>query len=386
MKPLGKSGSPGRRPRRRTLLFGALGAGVTAVAVPLGLNLSSTPSATPGKGTRPTQDPTSTRPGHTPHTPSAGTSPTLTPDQGYSPLTSVAFSPDSKLLALGAGDGAISLWDSATLKKTVALSGPTKVGSTRLSDLAFSPDGTILAVAQDKTTTLWHVATHTKIATLTDTEIDPVGVVSLAFSPDGTILACGNHHATISLWNPVTHSRITTLVDPVGYTDSPFKSVACVAFSPNGSTLAVSMENGRVRCWDVRTREITATIVGAKKYLPSIAFNPDGKILAGATQDKAVKLWDATRRVERATLTFTDIGSRSDYVSRVVESVAFSPDGKTLAGSTGGGLIQLWDIATRKLTTTLDGHADDARSAAFSPDGTMLAATLDSRMGLWKLG
>ncbi|MFG2367660.1 WD40 repeat domain-containing protein [Streptomyces mirabilis] len=163
-----------------------------------------------------------------------------------------------------------------------------------------------------------------------------------------------------------------------------------MAFSPDSKLLALGAGDGAISLWDSATLKKTVTLSGPTKVgiegLTDLAFSPDGKILAGATQDKAVKLWDAIRRVEIASLTFTDIGSRSDYVSQVVESIAFSPDGKTLAGSTGGGLIQLWDIATRKLTTTLDERAEDARSAAFSPDGTMLAATLDSRMGLWKLG
>ncbi|MFG2960707.1 WD40 repeat domain-containing protein [Streptomyces sp. NPDC048291] len=175
----------------------------------------------------------------------------------------------------------------------MTLSGPTAVGLDVLRDLAFSPDGTILATAEGTSTTLWDVATRTKAATLTDTEIDPVGVVSLAFSPDGTILACGNLHATISLWDTVTHSGIATLVDPVGYTTTPRKGV---------------------------------------------------------------------------------------------DSIAFSPDGRALAGSTGDGLILLWGLTTRKLTTRFDGQTEVSGTVAYSPDGMMLAATLDHRLGLWRLG
>ncbi|MEA5499520.1 serine/threonine-protein kinase [Limnoraphis robusta Tam1] len=120
---------------------------------------------------------------------------------------------------------------------------------------------------------------------------------------------------------------------------------------------------------------LITTLTGHSNVVWSVAFSPDGRTLASGSCDTTIKLWDVQTQREIATLT-----GHSDNVS----SVAFSPDSRTLASGSYDNTIKLWDVQTQREIATLAGDLSWIGSVAFSPDGRTLASGSSNNMiKLW---
>ena len=116
-------------------------------------------------------------------------------------------------------------------------------------------------------------------------------------------------------------------------------------------------------------------IEGHRSVITSIAFSPDGKTLASGSEGHIIRLWDVNTGQHKHTFT-----GHTGHV----RSIAFSPDGKTLASASRDETIRLWDIDTRQHKHTFTGHTGHVQSIAFSPDGkTLVSASWDEVIHLW---
>ncbi|MEH2073969.1 MAG: hypothetical protein V7K57_06185 [Nostoc sp.] len=119
------------------------------------------------------------------------------------------------------------------------------------------------------------------------------------------------------------------------------------------------------------------TLQGHSNSVNSVTFSPDGKTLASGSSDKTIKLWDVGTGREIYTL---------QGHSSCVNSIAFSPDGKILASGSDDKTIKLWNVTTKAQIRTIEAHSDSVRSVTFSPDSKILASgSSDKTIKLWDM-
>jgi len=238
----------------------------------------------------------------------------------------------------------------------------------QVTSIAISPDGKILASgSRDKAIKLWHLDSGELIYTLSG-HLDRVS--SVAISPDGKILASGSLDKTINLWDLLGGKLIHTLS---GHLDR----VSSVAISPDGKILASGSWDKTINLWDLGSGKLIHTLSGHLDRVSSVAISPDGKILASGSWDKTIKLWHlGSGKV---------IDTLSEHYDSVL-CIAISPDGKTLASCSQDTTINLWGLDSGKLLHTLTQYSNYFTCVAFTPNGKILASSSRETIKLWHLG
>jgi RNA polymerase sigma factor (sigma-70 family) len=274
------------------------------------------------------------------------------------PITLLAYSSDGKILVSGNDRSVrLQLWDAVSHQMLYQLARPGN-----LSSIAFSPDGTLLAAsAENCPVALWRVRTGQLVRELRS----PLRVDTLAFSPDGRILATNEltpnppHTDAVSFWDVATGKQLRRA-------KAPHLFVNALLFALDGKTVFAGSGGGTIRGYDVATAKPVGPGLEAPSGVHGLTLSPSGETLACA-RDFTLQLHDLSthRNLDLALL-----GNQG------FTAFAFSPDGRRLAAVSSMNQICLWDLPSQKLVHRLNQPAHRSKqwhvACAFSPEGKEL--------------
>jgi WD40 repeat protein len=236
----------------------------------------------------------------------------------------------------------------------------------------FARDGKHLVTARGAEVHIWDWRKGEKVKTL---QGDKSPILALALSPDGTLLATGSD--TISIWRFPEGIRAQNL-------KGHGREVTGLAFSPDGRSLASSSYDGTVKIWDVKKAQLLRLLKHRYEVL-SVRWSPNSRFLATSENpndasatgcNNAICLWEGSSNVM-----LWQIPGQRYWVNHI----AFSPDGKVIAGAGYESKTFIYDVPKGTIVSRLSCQIDALRAVAFSGDGRLIAMGGDSQtVCLWK--
>jgi WD40 repeat protein len=286
-------------------------------------------------------------------------------------VLAVEFTPDGKTLLSSSRDHTIKIWDVASgeLKRTLT------EHTADVYCVRFSHDGKLLASGStDTRIILWDASTFTPIRVL---EGHTAAVRDVAFSPDDKTLASAAEDKTFRLWD-VASGKEKVRRDHTG-------QVKWVLYYPDGKTIATAGTDGTLRLWDGETGEPKKVLKGHTAGLEFCALSPDAKQLFSGTGNKGeIVFWDAQSGEMLKMLP----DAHGNEHGAEIDAGRYSPDGRWAVSGSKDRTIKFWDRRTFKLLHTISGNPGRIESMTFSPDGKTLVTGFGgtaSTIKLWDL-
>lgn len=274
---------------------------------------------------------------------------------GYMDTTTVAFSPDGKLILSAGFHGNVRLWktESCALESIMLIHDP------RI--LPDHPDINFPAYLSVKK-----------------------GILSLAWSPDGNKFVIGLRDRTLRLYSiiPIPEDSGSFWFEELKVFGASL-GLRAVAYSPNGQFIASAGHDNKVEIWDVeKLGSSVKQFCCHDRQINSLDFSPDSNYVLSGSGDGTFKVWEISK--ETPSISFN--------VNDAIYSVKFSPDMKWIAVSTDSYIneneIVLWDMDSGKEKWRFNGHSGAVWSMSFSPNGRYLASggIEDGKIIIWDLG
>ncbi len=271
-------------------------------------------------------------------------------------VLAIAFSPDGKTLYSAGDDNLIRRWDVATGKQTGIFKGHDGI----IVSLS-AQENTIFSGALDKTIRIWDAKTTESKRTLPRSAGD---CDALAVTKAGDFLATAGTNNTIRIFEAEKGTEAT-------FAPGPQAPLAGLVLSADNKRLAAMTSNGQIIVTDAVGKPV---IQWDAKQTGDLLFgsSPDGKTLV--TASNSVRFWNAGKGIE-----ITQIPAKG---FDNVETLAFSPDGKTVALGYRSSQIELWDWRNKKSLGEFK-YPGSLFALAWSPDGKKLAAGGGPKIVIW---
>jgi len=285
----------------------------------------------------------------------------------------VAFSPNGQLMVTGGTDGRVKVW--RVSGQTLTPEGHVLTGVGR-GDVAFSPDGTLLAVGRMGGIELWDVSTWSRLRTLTvAAQVNGVG-----FSPDGTKVVSFDRDPARAAPNSTFYVHSVGLLPALSSVN--FDLGFALAISPvmtgTSTPVAITTYDGKMLVYSVTNGTIagptTLTVTSDASNAEAVRFSKQGTVLAAGGDDGFLRFWNVSPQLGPAAPDINYSGALGGYSSWVI-AVAFTTNGSYVAiGGGFFGAMGVWSMAAPRAQVAgpYEDSSHDFASLAFSPDGRLL--------------
>ncbi|RRR75970.1 MAG: hypothetical protein EI684_03720 [Candidatus Viridilinea halotolerans] len=333
-------------------------------------------------------------------------------------VQALAFAPEHPLLAVGMGSEAIMIWDVAAgrplqelqlhaVRDPLALPGP-------LTSMRFAPDGDHLATGdQNGNLVIWQLSTGQALRQLS---VGQRVISEVAFSPDGLVVAAASEGwrseaGAVWLWNVIDGTLLSRL--GIDTAERMLEPVLRLAFARDGTTLVAGTATGQILRWAWPTGELLSEITGHRAAISGLVLTAGGGMLS-AGRDGAIRRWSGDgfvidQHVDLPAISAVAMGDKQfalggedgslklwseqgHFIPSIaahrsaINALAISPDGRMLASAGNDGLVRLWRLPNGVSRGGLVAHEGPVLALAFNATGTQLASVgWDGTLRLWSV-